>query len=152
MGPKGKAVNLTNAGKGRPKGARNKTTANIRDVVIRAFDQLGGAAELVRWCEKNEKNKGAFYTVIWPKLIPKNIELDAHINHDISARLLAARTMAAQLTEPTQTIDISANGHISRQITAQASVEALLDAEMSETRGTEGGYVLTKVGGSETVK
>jgi len=69
---KGKNGNFTNAGKGRPKGAKNKLT-NLKDAFLKAFDDIGGTEELVVWGKKPQ-NRGEFYKMI-TKLFPKNIEL-----------------------------------------------------------------------------
>ena len=59
-----------NAGKGRPKGAVNKTTAIAKDALAYAFDKLGGQDGLVLWASESEENRKIFYQAIWPKLLP----------------------------------------------------------------------------------
>lgn len=56
-----------NAGKGRPKGAKNKTTASIKAALTAAFDKLGGVPALVTWAQENQ---GDFYK-LWGKLVPQ---------------------------------------------------------------------------------
>lgn len=59
-------ANLTNAGKGRPKGVPNKNTAIVKDMVIQALTKAGGAEYL----EKQAKqNPNAFLTLVG-KVIP----------------------------------------------------------------------------------
>ena len=53
---------------GRPKGGRNKTTALIKDMVIKALEQAGGVDYLV---EVSKDNPAAFCTLIG-KVIPLN--------------------------------------------------------------------------------
>jgi len=65
----GGAANLTNAGKGRPKGVPNKTTAAIKDMVIKALDKAGGVDYLV---EQADKNPAAFLTLVG-KVIPLQV-------------------------------------------------------------------------------
>ncbi len=55
------------AGKGRPKGAKNKSTASIKGALVAAFDKLGGVKSLVSW---GKENPGDFYK-IWAKLVPQ---------------------------------------------------------------------------------
>lgn len=41
------------AGKGRPKGARNKMTRTLKDMIVGAIDQAGGKQYLVEQASKN---------------------------------------------------------------------------------------------------
>lgn len=43
-----------NAGKGRPKGAKNKATASIKAAFLEAFEKRGGVSALMRWADENE--------------------------------------------------------------------------------------------------
>jgi hypothetical protein len=61
--------NRGNAGKGRPKGAKNKTTAAVKNALTKAFDQLGGVPSLVKWGKENQTE---FYK-LWAKLLPQEI-------------------------------------------------------------------------------
>lgn len=69
--------NRGNAGKGRPKGAKNKTTASIKAAFLEAFDQRGGVPSLVRWASENETE---FYKLVG-RLIPSEVQgkLDGHV-------------------------------------------------------------------------
>ena len=71
--PKG----LTNAGKGRPKGALNKNTQSAKDAIAIAADKLGGAERLVDWAKENPANERAFWATIYPKLLPLQIVGDS---------------------------------------------------------------------------
>jgi hypothetical protein len=66
------------AGKGRPKGALNKTTTIAKDAIARAADGLGGTERLIAWAQENTKNEHAFWTTIYPKLLP--LQVDANVN------------------------------------------------------------------------
>lgn len=66
---RGGAANLTNAGKGRPKGAINKNTQALKDMILGALDNKGG----VKYLEKQaEENPTAFLTLIG-KVLPMTI-------------------------------------------------------------------------------
>jgi len=57
-------------GKGRPKGAKNKTTLIAKDAIAHAFEELGGVDALVKWAGLNDDNRRVFYGTIYPKLLP----------------------------------------------------------------------------------
>lgn len=58
------------AGKGRPKGALNKTTQIAKDAIALAAETLGGTQRLSDWAKEDPKNESAFWTTIYPKLLP----------------------------------------------------------------------------------
>lgn len=61
------------AGRGRPKGAVNKTTRIAKDAIAYAADALGGGERLVNWAKEDPKNEAAFWTTIYPKLLPLQV-------------------------------------------------------------------------------
>lgn len=63
------AANLTNAGKGRPKGSVNKNTAAIKDMILQALSEAGGVDYLVR---QAEANPGPFMTLVG-KVLPMQV-------------------------------------------------------------------------------
>jgi hypothetical protein len=73
-------VNRGNAGKGRPKGAKNKTTTIAKDAIATAAENLGGSERLTSWAREAPENERAFWTTIYPKLLP----LEVNNNHDLS--------------------------------------------------------------------
>jgi hypothetical protein len=70
---RGKVENLTNAGKGRPKGALNKTTQSAKDAIAEAAQELGGATRLVEWIKEDPSNEKVFWGTIYPKLLPLQV-------------------------------------------------------------------------------
>ena len=58
-------------GRGRPKGSTNKITNLAKWAIQRAFDKLGGVDALVEWVKADKANRTAFYTKIYPKLLPR---------------------------------------------------------------------------------
>ncbi len=62
--------NLPARGPGRPKGTPNKITAAAKDAIAQAAANLGGANRIVEWAKEDPKNEAAFWTSIYPKLIP----------------------------------------------------------------------------------
>lgn len=63
--------------KGRPKGSRNKMTQTVRDAIAEAAEGLGGHKGLIAWAKKDDKNQFAFWTSIYPKLLPLQVRGDA---------------------------------------------------------------------------
>jgi hypothetical protein len=62
-----------NAGKGRPAGSVNKTTRTCKDAIAHAAEALGGAERLVAWAKEDPANEKAFWTAIYPKLLPLQV-------------------------------------------------------------------------------
>lgn len=83
----GNAANLTNAGKGRPKGVPNKSTAAIKDMIIKALDKVGGVDYLV---DQAEENPTAFMGLIG-KVLPLQLtgEGDGPIKIEITRRIVS---------------------------------------------------------------
>ncbi|MGL6208612.1 MAG: hypothetical protein ACRC14_02135 [Paracoccaceae bacterium] len=55
---------------GRPKGSVNKTTAAAKAVINEAASRLGGVDRLVAWAQEASENEKAFWSTIYPKLLP----------------------------------------------------------------------------------
>jgi hypothetical protein len=58
---------------GRPKGVPNKTTQVAKDAIAQAAVELGGAERLVCWAKEDPVNERAFWTTIYPKLLPLQV-------------------------------------------------------------------------------
>ena len=58
---------------GRPKGVPNKMTAMAKNVIAEAAEELGGKARLVAWAKEDPDNEKAFWTSIYPKLLPLQV-------------------------------------------------------------------------------
>jgi hypothetical protein len=61
------------AGPGRPKGVQNKTTQEAKAAIALVAANLGGAKALEDWVLADKKNEFAFWTVIYPKLLPLQV-------------------------------------------------------------------------------
>ena len=57
------------AGRGRPKGAKNKMTAALKDMILGALDEAGGQQYLV---EQTHQNPAAFLTLLG-KVLPLQV-------------------------------------------------------------------------------
>ena len=80
------------AGKGRVKGSVNKTTRTAKEAIALAADKLGGADRLVEWAQEDPLNERAFWTSIYPKLMPVQVDGPgpdgAHIIHAITRKVV----------------------------------------------------------------
>jgi hypothetical protein len=72
-GASGVVVRRGNAGLGRPKGALNKSTQAAKEVIAIAADRLGGPERLVAWAKENPANERAFWSGIYPRLLPVQV-------------------------------------------------------------------------------
>lgn len=65
--------NRGNAGKGRPKGSPNKTTALLKDAILQAAEQAGGAGGLVAYLQQQAaENPGPFLSLLG-KVLPMQV-------------------------------------------------------------------------------
>ena len=72
--------NTTKFGKGnpgKPKGAINHMTRTAKEAISIAADRLGGADRLVEWVQEDPLNERAFWSSIYPKLLPLQVAADA---------------------------------------------------------------------------
>lgn len=60
-------------GPGRPKGSPNKVTAAAKDAIAQAAEELGGFQRIVAWAKEDPLNERAFWSTIYPKLIPVQV-------------------------------------------------------------------------------
>lgn len=70
-----KGVNTGNAGKGRPKGSPNKTTALLKDAILQAAKKAGGGDDgLVNYLTiQAAQNPGPFMSLLG-KVLPMQVE------------------------------------------------------------------------------
>ena len=64
--------------RGRPKGSVNKVTAEAKAVIAGAAEALGGMDRLVDWAKSNPLNERAFWSSVYPKLLPLTVAGDAN--------------------------------------------------------------------------
>jgi hypothetical protein len=72
----GRARNIPNGGKGRPKGTPNKTTRTAKEAIALAAEGLGGTDRLIAWAQEDPLNERAFWSSIYPKLLPVQVSGD----------------------------------------------------------------------------
>lgn len=71
--PKGNAENLTRAGRGRPKGSKNRMGVAAKEAIAIAAERLGGPGRLADWAQESPENERVFWGTIYPRLIPHEV-------------------------------------------------------------------------------
>jgi hypothetical protein len=66
-------VKPPNAGMGRKVGARNRTTAAVKDAILRAFDEVGGRSYLADVARKDHKT----FCALLGRLLPRGLTDEA---------------------------------------------------------------------------
>lgn len=84
---------------GRRKGTPNKMTVAAKDAIAMAADALGGSDRIVAWAREAPENERAFWTSIFPKLIPAQIEHSGDIGGGSSKEQRDAAVSAAILAQ-----------------------------------------------------
>lgn len=84
----GNAANLTNAGKGRPKGVPNKTTALLKDAILQAAEKAGGKEGLVGYLKKQATENPQSFLPLLGKVLPMQISTDEPIKIEITRRIV----------------------------------------------------------------
>lgn len=75
-------VNTGNRGKGRPKGAKNKTTALLKDAILQAAEEAGGNEGLVGYLKSQAAaNPGPFMALLG-KVLPTQLEGNLTFKHE----------------------------------------------------------------------
>ena len=59
---------------GRKKGSQNLHTRAIREMIEAAAEGLGGTARLIAWAMEDEINERLFWSSIWPRILPVQIQ------------------------------------------------------------------------------
>jgi hypothetical protein len=86
-------------GSGRPKGRCNVMSQSVRDAFKEAFDDMGGAAALIKWARASNENLTEFFKLC-ARLIPHEvigpngtaIKLAVEVRQRLSDSILAACT------------------------------------------------------------
>lgn len=80
--------NLTRRGAGRPKGSQNKTTKEAKALISEVAERLGGADRMYDWVLAAPENEKAFWSQVYPKLLPLTVGGDpgAPLVHEVILR------------------------------------------------------------------
>jgi hypothetical protein len=68
-----KGITPPNAGKGRPQGVPNKTTALLRDAILEAAREAGGAGGLVAYLKDQARQNPAPFMALLGKVLPMQV-------------------------------------------------------------------------------
>ena len=71
-----KKGNQLRKGIGRGVGADNKMSAEAKDVLARAYLELGGFEGFVKCCRSSQEHMDWFYTRMWIRLLPMQIRVE----------------------------------------------------------------------------
>lgn len=111
--PKAAAVSPRNgqpvpAGPGRAPGTKNKLT-NLRDAVLEAFDQVGGAQYLAKLAQGNSSDRAAFVGLV-SKVLPTQINANVEGGVQVQLSWLGQRSIGTTVAQPveqiTQVVDL----------------------------------------------
>lgn len=111
--PKPAAVSPKNGqpvpvGPGRAPGTKNKLT-NLRDAVLEAFDQVGGAAYLAQLAQGSSSDRAAFVGLV-SKVLPTQINANVEGGIQVQLSWLGQRNIGATTTQNlehvTQVVDL----------------------------------------------
>lgn len=87
---------------GRQKGTPNKTTQLAKEAIAIAAEGLGGAERMIAWAQEDPANEKAFWTQIYPKLVPVQISgdpdnpIEHKVTHDAERFTRAIAGLAAR--------------------------------------------------------
>ena len=94
--------------KGRQLGVKNKLT-NLREAVLEAFDQVGGAQYLARLAQGNSSDRAAFVGLV-SKVLPTQINANVEGGIQVQLSWLGQRNIGTTVAQPveqvTQVIDL----------------------------------------------
>jgi len=61
---------------GRVRGVPNKLTTGAKEAIAQVAVNIGGVARMTEWVRKSAENEKAFWTSIYPKLLPLQVAGD----------------------------------------------------------------------------
>jgi hypothetical protein len=82
---------------GRPAGVKNKLT-NLRDAVLEAFDQVGGAQYLAKLAQGSSSDRAAFVSLV-SKVLPTQINADVSGGIQVQLSWLGSRNIGATASQ-----------------------------------------------------
>lgn len=93
---------------GRPKNVKNRLT-NLREAVLEAFDQVGGAQYLAKLAQGNSSDRAAFVGLV-SKVLPTQINANVEGGVQVQLSWLGSRSIGTTVAQPaeqiTQVVDL----------------------------------------------
>ena len=59
---------------GPPNGSRASTKLAVKEAISLAAEGMGGVDALVKWARRSKENERIFWTILYPKLLPLEVE------------------------------------------------------------------------------
>jgi len=84
---------------GRQPGTRNVHSKTVKHNVMQVFEGLGGWEAMLHWAKENQT---AFYTVVYPKLLPAEL---AESGHGSGITVIVQRSQAPGAIPTTETLE-----------------------------------------------
>ena len=129
--------------KGRQLGVRNKLT-NLRDAVLEAFDQVGGAQYLAQLAQGNSSDRAAFVGLV-SKVLPTQINANVEGGVQVQLSWLGQRSIGTTVAQPveqiTQVVDLEKD----------SAGRYRIKDPVGESAGDAGGGPAVAAGGQEPV-
>ncbi len=72
---------------GRPKGQPNKATVEQREIIESAFSMMGDLPTFAKWAKENQTQ---FSTLIWARLLPRDVKLSGEVTLQFTQRMAQA--------------------------------------------------------------
>jgi hypothetical protein len=70
---------------GKPKGALNHSTKDVRAAILMVAEKLGGIQRMHDWATEDPDNEKLFWGSIYPKLLPKEIKAEIAATHVVQS-------------------------------------------------------------------
>lgn len=90
------------AGPGRPRNVKNRLT-NLREAVLEAFDQVGGAQYLAKLAEGTSSDRAAFVGLV-SKVLPTQINANVEGGVQVQLSWLGTRQIGTTVAQPAEVI------------------------------------------------
>tara|TARA_R110000868_G_scaffold2810_5_gene19447 strand:+ start:1711 stop:2280 length:570 start_codon:yes stop_codon:yes gene_type:complete len=90
------------AGPGRPRNVKNRLT-NLRDAVLQAFDQVGGAQYLAKLAQGTSSDRAAFIGLV-SKVLPTQINANVEGGIQVQLSWLGSRSIGTTTAQNAETI------------------------------------------------